>query len=366
MTQIFRADNFSAGPAGLPLAVLEKAQAELLNWQNMGTSVMEISHRSPEFIALAETAEANLRELMAIPENYKVLFLQGGARLQFSAVPLNLFGKNAKANYIDTGAWSNGAIEEAKRYGTVHLAGSLIDSADEIRVPNQNELNIDETASYLHYCPNETISGVAFDYVPNTDIPVVADMSSCILSEQIDVSKFGLIYAGAQKNIGPAGLTLVIVRDDLLNQALPHCPSIMNYHNQATKDSMLNTPPTYSWYLAGLVFEWLKEQGGVAAIQAINQQKADLLYDYIDSSDFYQNNIAKTSRSKMNVSFSLVNNQADDALNEAFLTQAKARNLLFLKGHRSVGGMRASIYNAVSLESVQRLLEFMEVFKNNQ
>lgn len=363
----FRAINFSAGPASLPTAVLEKAQAEMLNWQGMGVSVMEMSHRSKEFISIAQKAEADLRELLAIPENYQVLFVQGGASLQFAAIPLNIMHTGSAA-FIDTGIWSEKAIKEVSRYGQAHVIGSS-DKAKQ--VPSQAEVtaalaeiaqNHQTPLSYLHYCPNETINGVAFDYVPNVPktLPLVADMSSCILSQPIDVSQFGVIYAGAQKNIGPAGLTIVIVRDDLLDQANPLCPSLLNYKNQAEKGSMLNTPATYSWYLAGLVFEWIKAQGGVSAMSAKNTAKAKRLYDFIDASDFYHNNVATNSRSIMNVPFTL----ADDALNETFLTQASAQHLLNLKGHRSVGGMRASMYNAMSLEQVDALVEFMADFAN--
>lgn len=357
----FRAANFCAGPATLPTAVLEKAQAEMLNWQGMGVSVMEMSHRSPEFVAIAEKAEADLRELMNIPDNYKVLFLQGGASLQFSAVPLNLL-QNGSANLVDTGIWSAKAIKEAARYGSAQVIATTKETGY-IRVPSQAELTLTEDASYLHYCPNETINGVAFDYIPDAgNVPLVADMSSCILSEEIDVNKFGVIYAGAQKNIGPAGLTIVIVRDDLLGNAHELCPSILNYQNQAKGGSMVNTPATYSWYLAGLVFDWLKAQGGVAAMQAQNAAKAKLLYDFIDSSDFYQNTVQASNRSKMNVPFTLINNGEDGALDKAFLAEATANHLLNLKGHRTVGGMRASIYNAITLEQVQQLVDFMDAF----
>lgn len=357
----FRAANFCAGPATLPTAVLEKAQAEMLNWKGMGVSVMEMSHRSPEFVAIAQKAESDLRELMNIPDNYKVLFVQGGASLQFSAVPLNLL-KGGLANLVDTGIWSAKAIKEAKRYGAAQVIASTKDTGY-THVPSQSDLTVTADASYLHYCPNETINGVAFDYIPDAGgIPLVADMSSCILSEEIDVSQFGVIYAGAQKNIGPAGLTIIIAREDLLGHAHELCPSILNYQNQADGGSMVNTPATYSWYLAGLVFEWLKEQGGVAAMQAQNEAKAKLLYDFIDSSDFYHNAVVPANRSKMNVPFTLVKNGEDGALDKQFLADATANHLLNLKGHRTVGGMRASIYNAITLEQVQRLVAFMDEF----
>lgn len=365
--ETFRAANFCAGPATLPTAVLEKAQSEMLDWKGMGVSVMEMSHRSPEFVAIAQQAEADLRELMNIPDNYKVLFVQGGASLQFSAIPLNLL-KDGAANLIDTGIWSAKAIKEATRYGDAQVIASTKDTGY-THVPSQAELTLTDNASYLHYCPNETINGVAFDYIPfvdaQSDVPLVVDMSSCILSEVIDVTQFGVIYAGAQKNIGPAGLTIVIVRDDLLGSAHELCPSILNYQNQADNGSMLNTPATYSWYLAGLVFDWLKGQGGVAAMQAQNEAKAKLLYDFIDSSDFYHNAVAPANRSKMNVPFTLVKNADDDALDTEFLAKATAHNLLNLKGHRTVGGMRASTYNAITLAQVQKLVDFMAAFEKN-
>lgn len=357
MTTPFRADNFSAGPAGLPTAVLEKAKDELLNWQSMGVSVMEISHRSPEFIEVASRAEHNLRTLLGIPDDYSVLFLQGGASLQFAAIPLNLMGEGGSADFIDTGIWSTKAIVEAQKYGSTNIIASTQDTGY-TSVPAQSELSFSSGASYVHYCPNETISGVAFDYVPACDKPLVADMSSTILSAPIAVEQFGLIYAGAQKNIGPAGLTLVIVRNDLLERARATCPRVLHYKTQAKADSMSNTPPTFSWYLAGLVFEWLIEQGGLGAMQKVNETKAKLLYDLIDGSEFYVSKVAEQNRSLMNVSFNL----RDESLNSLFLSESKAANLLFLKGHRSVGGMRASIYNAVELAAVERLANFMVDF----
>ncbi|MBF7684703.1 3-phosphoserine/phosphohydroxythreonine transaminase [Acinetobacter sp. B10A] len=353
-----RAYNFCAGPAALPTAVLEKAQRELLNWQGTGVSIMEMSHRSKDYVAVAEKAEANLRQLLNIPKNYKVLFLQGGATLQFSAIPLNFFGKNAKADYIKTGIWSEKAIKEAKRYGEVNVVDAIAEIDGKMAILPTESWPLSTDASYVHYCENETIGGLQFKTIPQTTAPLVADLSSSILSAPIDVSQFGLIYAGAQKNIGPAGLTIVIVRDDLLDQAKPEIPSLLKYANQAANESMLNTPATYSWYLAGLVFEWLLEQGGVDAIYQQNLAKAKYLYDYIDQSDFYNNPIAPAHRSLMNVPFTLVN----ESLEALFLQQAEEHHLLNLAGHRSVGGMRASIYNAVPLEAVQALVEFMDKF----
>ncbi len=353
-----RAYNFCAGPAALPTAVLEKAQQELLDWHGKGLSIMEMSHRSKDFVAVAEKAEADLRTLLNIPENYQVLFLQGGASLQFSAIPLNLLGKNNKADYIHTGIWSEKAYKEAKRYGDINVIDAAIQIDGKHGISAQQQWNLSKDAAYVHYAENETIGGVQFPFIPDVTAPLVSDLSSSILSAPIDISKFGLIYAGAQKNIGPAGLTLVIVRDDLLDQARPEIPSILKYSDQAKNDSMVNTPATYSWYLAGLVFEWLLEQGGVAAIHEINKQKAQLLYGYIDKSGFYQNPIVKDNRSIMNVPFTL----ADESLDKVFLAEAEKRQLLNLAGHRSVGGMRASIYNAVPLESVKALVEFMQDF----
>lgn len=352
-----RAYNFCAGPAALPTAVLERAQTELADWHGRGLSIMEMSHRSDDFVGVAEKAEADLRTLLDIPSNYKVLFLQGGASLQFSAIPLNLLGAGQTADYIDTGIWSQKAIEEARRFGQVNVAASS-KAGGYKHVPAQAEWQLTQGAAYLHYTPNETIGGLQYDFIPQVDVPLVADYSSSILSEPLDVSKFGLIYAGAQKNIGPAGLTIVIVRDDLIGKAQSGIPALMDYAAQAKNGSMINTPPTFAWYLSGLVFEWLLEQGGVTAMQAINQQKAELLYGYIDQSGFYANPIAKPNRSIMNVPFTL----ADSSLEKAFLAESEAAGLLNLAGHRSVGGMRASIYNAVPLEGVQALVNFMQDF----
>lgn len=351
--------NFCAGPAALPTSVLEKAQAEILNWQGRGLSVMEISHRHPAFMAMVEDAEAKLRQLMGIPDNYKVLFLQGGATAQFAVLPMNLLGTKSQADYIDTGIWSTKAIKAMAPFGKACIAGSS-EKDGYLSVPSQDELVLDSQSAYVHYCPNETIGGLAFDYVPQTgQVPLVADMSSTILSEPIDVSRFGVIYAGAQKNIGPAGITLLIVRDDLIGNASAITPNPLNYALQAANDSMLNTPPTYGWYLAGLVFDWLLEQGGLTAMAEINTAKAQMLYEAIDQSAFYSNTVAKANRSKMNVTFNL----ADSSLDGEFLKQAEARGLLNLKGHRSVGGMRASIYNAVPKEAVIALIAFMNDFE---
>jgi len=354
-----RAFNFCAGPAALPTAVLERAQAELLDWQGLGLSVMEMSHRSDAYVAIASKAEQDLRDLLTIPDNYKVLFLQGGASQQFAEIPLNLLPESGVADYIDTGIWSRKAIEEARRFGQVNVAASA-KPYDYFSIPGQNEWQLSESAAYLHYASNETIGGVQFDWVPDVgETPLVVDMSSDILSRSIDVSRYGLIYAGAQKNIGPSGLVVVIVREDLLGRARSSCPTMLDYKVAADNGSMYNTPATFSWYLAGLVFEWLKEQGGVEAMEARNRAKKDLLYSFIDSSEFYANPIAPNARSWMNVPFRL----ADERLDKAFLAGADARGLLNLKGHRSVGGMRASIYNAVGLDAVEALVAYLGEFE---
>lgn len=359
-----RLHNFCAGPATIPTQVLQQAQSQLLDYNGLGASVMEISHRSADYIAVAQKAESDFRKLLNISDDYTVLFLQGGAALQFSSVPMNLFGQGGVADYLVTGTWSNKAYNEAKRLagaglGAVNLVADNSDKPN--GVPCVSDWQLSDKATYFHYCSNETIHGIQLgvDELSNITSPLVADMSSDILSKPIDVNKFGVIYAGAQKNIGPAGLTLVIVRNDLLEQAHPLCPMVMNYKNQAQADSMLNTPATYSWYLAGLVFEWLLAQGGLEAIAKINKQKADLLYQTIDNSQFYRNEVNKKYRSVMNVPFFL----ADSNLDKVFLEQAKQAGLLNLKGHRVVGGMRASIYNAVTLESVQALVAFMQEFE---
>ncbi|EKO3902800.1 3-phosphoserine/phosphohydroxythreonine transaminase [Vibrio fluvialis] len=351
--------NFSAGPAALPKAVMQKAQAEFVNWNDLGVSVMEISHRSKPFIQVAEEAEQDLRDLLNIPDNYKVLFCQGGARAQFAAVPLNLLGDKTQATYIDAGYWAASAVKEAKKYCKPAVFDAKIEKDGKTAVLPASEWKIDADSAYVHFCPNETIDGIEINDLPVTDKPIVADMSSTILSREIDVSKYGVIYAGAQKNIGPAGICIAIVRDDLLGLANDVLPSILNYKLLAEQDSMFNTPPTFAWYLSGLVFKWLKDQGGVKAIEKINRDKAALLYGYIDSSDFYRNEIHANNRSLMNVPFQL----AKPELDGTFLELAEARGLTSLKGHRVVGGMRASIYNAMPLEGVQALVDFMKEFE---
>lgn len=351
--------NFSAGPAGLPKAVMEQAQAEFINWNELGTSVMEISHRSKEFIKVAEDSEQDLRDLLNIPDNYKVLFCQGGARAQFAAVPLNLLGQAKKATYIDAGYWAESAIQEAQKYCQVDVFEAKVEKEGKLAVADTKEWRIDPEAAYVHFCPNETIDGIEISDLPVTDKPIVADMSSNILSREIDVSKYGVIYAGAQKNIGPAGICIAIVRDDLLELAHDLLPSFISYKTLAEKDSMFNTPPTFAWYLSGLVFKWLKAQGGVAAMEKVNKEKAELLYRAIDGSDFYKNNVHPDNRSRMNVPFQL----AKPELDAVFLEQAKERGLVSLKGHRAVGGMRASIYNAMPLAGVQALVDFMQEFE---
>ncbi|UYG01586.1 3-phosphoserine/phosphohydroxythreonine transaminase [Halomonas sp. GD1P12] len=361
--------NFCAGPAALPTAVLERAQREMLDYQGRGLSVMEMSHRSDEFIAIARQAEADLRELMAIPDNYRVLFLQGGASMQFAMLPMNLLGRGGSANFIQTGIWGKKALTEAKRLGfDCHVAGES-ESNGHTEVPPLSSLSISDDAAYLHYTANETIGGLEFDYVPTiaradgVDVPLVCDMSSSILSGPTNVADFGIIYAGAQKNIGPAGLTLVIVREDLAGHAVAKTPTLFDYQALAEAESMVNTPPTYAWYLSGLVFDWLKnDMGGLNAMDALNQRKADKLYRAIDESGFYSNPIAKHNRSRMNVPFVL----ADSALDKAFLSEAEAAGLLNLKGHRSVGGMRASLYNAVPEAAVDALIAFMHDFEQRK
>ncbi|MEQ9916811.1 3-phosphoserine/phosphohydroxythreonine transaminase [Pectobacterium aroidearum] len=356
MTQIF---NFSAGPAMLPVEVLRRAEQELCNWNGLGTSVMEISHRSKEFMQVAAESEQDLRDLLKIPSNYKVLFCHGGARAQFAAVPLNLLGERTTADYIDGGYWAHSAINEAEKYCTPNVI-DVKTRVDGLRgIKPMREWQLSDDAAFVHYCPNETIDGVAIEEEPDFgDKIVVADYSSSILSRRIDVSRYGVIYAGAQKNIGPAGLTLVIVRDDLLGKARRELPSILDYQILADNDSMFNTPPTFAWYLSGMVFKWLKEHGGLAEMEKRNQEKADLLYSAIDGNDFYRNDVAVANRSRMNVPFLL----ADAALDKVFLEESVAAGLHALKGHRVVGGMRASIYNAMPLEGVKALTEFMADF----
>lgn len=353
-----RVYNFSAGPAMLPETVMRRAAEEMLDWHGTGMSVMEMSHRGKAYVSIAEKAEADLRELLQIPSNYHVLFLQGGATGQFAAVPMNLLRGGQRADYVYTGSWSKKAIAEAKKYADVHVAAS--GEPDLMHVPAQSEWQCSDDAAYVHYTPNETISGVEFHWIPEVgDKPLVADMSSTLLSRPIDVSRYGLIYAGAQKNIGPAGVTLVIVRDDLIGEALPQTPNVWDYKQQADADSMLNTPATYPLYVAGLVFEWLKGLGGLEAMAEINERKARKLYDAIDASAFYSNPVDPQCRSWMNVPFVL----ADSSLDGTFLEEAEAAGLTTLKGHRSVGGMRASIYNAMPEEGVDRLVEFMADFE---
>ncbi|GKX51891.1 3-phosphoserine/phosphohydroxythreonine transaminase [Budvicia aquatica] len=357
MAQVF---NFSAGPAMLPVEVLRQAQQELCDWQGLGTSVMEISHRSKEFIQVAETAEQDLRDLLKIPENYKVLFSHGGARAQFSAVPLNLLGDNNQADYIDGGYWAHSAIEEAQKYCSPNAIDvkTQIDGLSGIKPMKDWVLN--DKSAYVHYCPNETIGGIAIDEQPDFgDKVVVADLSSTILSRPMDVSRYGVIYAGAQKNIGPAGITVIIVREDLLGKARKETPSILDYTVLNECDSMFNTPPTFAWYLSGLVFKWLKAQGGLIEIGRRNQEKAAHLYDFVDRSDFYRNGIAPANRSWMNVPFQL----ADGNLDKVFLEESKSAGLHALKGHRVLGGMRASLYNAMPLAGVQALTAFMADFE---
>ncbi len=354
-----RAFNFSAGPAMLPDEVLERARAEMLDYRGTGMSVMEMSHRGSTFMEIAARAEADLRELMGIGEDYAVLFLQGGATSQFAMVPLNLLGDKATADYINTGQWSKKAIAEGRRYCEVRVAAST-EASGFTTCPGPEALDLNPQAAYVHYTPNETIGGVEFPYVPETgEVPLVADMSSTILSRPVDVSRFGLIYAGAQKNIGPAGLTLVVVRRDLIREPRAGTPTMFAYRTHADAGSMYNTPPTYAWYLAGLVFQWLKAQGGLEAMAEINRRKAEKLYAAIDGSDFYHNPVDPACRSWMNVPFTL----ADPGLDATFLREAEAAGLKTLKGHRSVGGMRASLYNAMPEAGVDALVAFMADFE---
>ena len=351
--------NFSAGPAVLPAEVLLQARDELLDWRGCGMSVMEMSHRGKEFIAIAETAEQDLRDLLAVPVNYKVLFLQGGATLQFAAIPMNLLRGKTKADYVHTGEWAKKAIGEARKFCTVQIAASSQDH-NFTYAPKASAWKLDPDAAYVHYTGNETIGGVEFHWIPDIGrVPLVCDLSSSLLSRPLEVSRFGLIYAGAQKNIGPAGLTIVIVREDLLGQAPAQTPSMLDYKVQADNGSMYNTPPTYAVYMAGLVFQWLKRNGGLAQMEKINIAKAGLLYDLLDSSGLYRSPVVKEDRSRMNVPFTLRN----DALDGEFLKLAEGQGLLQLKGHRSVGGMRASIYNAMPIDGVRTLTDFMREFE---
>ncbi len=356
MTRVF---NFSAGPAALPEPVLRQAAQEMLDWNGSGMSVMEMSHRGPEFMSIAAEAESLLRELLAVPAGYKVLFMQGGAIGENAIVPMNLLrGKNS-IDFVDTGEWSKKSIKEAKKYAATNVVASAADS-NYTTIPPRSSWKLDPNAAYVHICSNETIGGVEYHFTPEVgSVPLVADMSSSILSRPVDVAQYGLIYGGAQKNIGPAGLTIVIVRDDLIGQALPITPSAFDYKTVADNESMYNTPPTYAIYIAGLVFKWLKDQGGLAAMAAHNANKAALLYDAIDASSFFSSPVARDCRSLMNVPFKLKN----DTLDGAFLKGAEARGMVQLKGHRSVGGMRASIYNAMPLAGVQALVGYMKEFE---
>jgi phosphoserine aminotransferase len=356
MTRVF---NFSAGPAALPESVLRQAADEMLDWHGSGMSVMEMSHRGPEFISIHAEAEALLRKLLAVPSNYKVLFMQGGAIGENAIVPMNMLRGRTSADYVNTGEWSKKSIKEAKKYARVNVAASSEDTKF-TSIPKRETWQLDPNAAYVHICSNETIGGVEYHWTPDTgDVPLVADMSSDIMSRPVDVARYGLIYGGAQKNIGPAGLTIVVVRDDLLGGALPITPSAFNYAEQAENDSMLNTPPTYAIYIAGLVFKWIDAQGGLAAMAEHNQKKAALLYDYLDATSFYASPVARDARSLMNVPFRL----HDDSLDAAFLKGAQALGMLQLKGHRSVGGMRASIYNAMPVEGVRALVAYMKEFE---
>ncbi|HJV75595.1 MAG TPA: 3-phosphoserine/phosphohydroxythreonine transaminase [Noviherbaspirillum sp.] len=361
-----RVHNFSAGPAMLPLEVLQQAADEMLDWHGSGMSVMEMSHRGKEFISIYEAAERELRDLLQVPANYKILFMQGGGIAENAIIPMNLIGRKSQpavVDFINTGSWSSKSIKEARKYCTVNVAATS-ESEKFTSIPARDGWKLSKDAAYVHVCTNETIDGVEFHFTPDVaadtnNAPLVADMSSHILSRTVDVSKYGVIFGGAQKNIGPAGLTLVIVREDLIGHALPICPSAFDWKLVAENNSMYNTPPTYAIYIAGLVFQWLKRQGGVVAMEQRNVEKAALLYDYLDSTGFYSNKVAKDCRSRMNVPFFL----SDESLNEAFLAGAKERGLLQLKGHKSVGGMRASIYNAMPLEGVQALVDYLKEFE---
>ena len=356
MTRVF---NFSAGPAALPESVLRTAASEMLDWHGSGMSVMEMSHRGKEFVAIHAEAESLLRELMAIPANYKVLFMQGGAIGENAIVPMNMLRGKTGADYIDTGEWSKKSIKEAGKYARINVAASAKDSGY-TTIPPRATWKLDADAAYVHICSNETIGGVEYHFTPDVgDVPLIADMSSSILSRPVDVAKYGLIYGGAQKNIGPAGLTIVIVRDDLIGHAMPLTPSAFDYKQQADNDSMLNTPPTYAIYIAGLVFNWIKSRGGLGAMEVHNRKKAAVLYDFLDGTSFYTSPVARDCRSLMNVPFKL----RDEALDGAFLKGAEARGMVQLKGHRAVGGMRASIYNAMPIEGVVALVAYMKEFE---
>jgi phosphoserine aminotransferase len=356
MTRVF---NFSAGPATLPESVLRQAAEEMLDWHGSGMSVMEMSHRGKEFISIHAQAESLLRELLGVPANYKVLFMQGGAIGENAIVPMNMLRGKTSADYIHTGEWSKKSIKEAGKYCKVNVAATA-EATHFTSVPPRDTWKLDPNAAYVHICANETIGGVEYHFTPDVGtVPLIADMSSNLMSRPVDVARYGLIYGGAQKNIGPAGATIVIVRDDLIGQALPITPSAFDYKQQADNDSMYNTPATYTIYIAGLVFAWIKQRGGLVAMEAHNRKKAAVLYDYLDTTSFYSNPIARSDRSLMNVPFKL----HDDKLDEAFLKGAQARGMVQLKGHRSVGGMRASIYNAMPIEGVQALVAYMKEFE---
>ncbi|HXW10599.1 MAG TPA: 3-phosphoserine/phosphohydroxythreonine transaminase [Steroidobacteraceae bacterium] len=355
-----RVYNFSAGPAALPQQVLEQLRDEMLDWRGHGMSVMEMSHRGKAFVGIAQQAEADLRELLEVPSNYKVLFLQGGATAQFAAIPLNLTTPDAVVDIVNTGAWSKKAITEAKKYCKVNVVADAA-SSNYAHVPPPAEWRRSADAAYFHYTPNETIGGVEFPFIPEVDVPLVADFSSTILSRPLDVSRFGVIYAGAQKNIGPAGLVVVIVRDDLLGRARPGVPTVFDWAAMAGDGSMLNTPATYSWYVAGLVFHWIKQQGGLAAMARLNSAKAAALYGAIDSSGFYRNPVAVECRSWMNVPFTMPTPELD----KPFAEGARKAGLVALEGHRSVGGMRASIYNAMPMAGIEALVEYMAEFQRS-
>jgi phosphoserine aminotransferase len=356
MTQ--RPYNFSAGPSALPDAVLQKAKDEMMNWRNTGVSAMEIGHRTPVFEAFLQELIGRVRELLSVPANYHVLFLQGGAQVQFATIPMNLLGKNQTADYVDSGTWSQKAFQEAQKYGDINLAVK-VPATQPLRVPDVSTWKLSKDAAYLYYTDNETIEGIEFNHAPSVgNVPLVCDMTSNILSRKINVADFGIIFASAQKNMGISGLTLVIVRDDLLNRALKTTPAVFDYAVQVKQQSMANTPPTYAIYMMNLMCEWVKEHGGVSAFEALSQRKAKKLYDAIDSSHFYSNHVDKQFRSRMNVIFTL----PDERLDKPFLTQADERGLLNLKGHRSVGGMRASIYNAIPEVAVDALVDFMRDF----
>jgi len=358
---VTRKFNFGAGPATMPDVVLEEVQRELLDWKGMGLSVMEISHRSPEFIEIADKAESDFRDLLGITDNYAVLFLHGGATLQNAMIPLNLSSEGGTADYVNTGHWAKRSISEAKKYTDVNIAASSEDK-NFTYFPKQSSWSLSENTAYVHITPNETIGGLRLKGIEDSEVPVIADYSSGILSEVIDVNKFSLIYGGAQKNIGPAGLGFAIIKKDLLGKAQSITPTMLNYSEMHKGGSMYNTPPTFAWYVAGKIFEWLKSMGGVSEMEKLNNKKAKKLYSFIDQSDFYENKINKEDRSIMNIPFQL----NDEDLNSQFLEESRDAGLLALKGHRSVGGMRASIYNAMPEEGVDALVDFMETFEKER